>query len=811
VERPDRRNLADSYSPLVRARVVIVGGGMLGIGALYHLIDEGWTDVVLVEKGELTSGSTWHAAGLTPNYIGSLTSARIHQRAVDLYGRIEAETGHPSGFHRCGSIRLALTQDDVDWFHHVRNVLELAGVECHLIPPPEIAERHPLLDLEGVLLGAHTPNDGWIDPSTIAATLATVAKERGGTILRHNRVLAIEPRRERWLVHTEQGEIETEHVVNAAGSFAVQVGRMVGLELPIVNMAHQYLVTEAIPEVAALGFEPPVVRDPWASCYYRRELDGLVIGPYETSGSQAWGLEGIPWTMDFELLPPDLDRLEEALARVARRIPAFADAGIKKVVNGPITHTPDGGLLIGPAPGLRNFWLCCGAAIGITQGPGSGRYLAQWMTRGQPEFTGLPIDGRRFGAHAVGSYIVEKARDEYHHMYATPMPNEQRPPGRPVRTTPVYPRLVAKGARFAEAYGCERAQWFSVDGEPERLSFRRNNTFQPVGNECRSVAAGAGIMDASPFAKFRVTGRDAPAFLDRLVANRLPAVGGIRLCHMLTDQGGVECEATVTRLDDTDFYLAAASVARLHDLDWLDSHVGQGEDVTVADITEDHGVLVVAGPSSRDLLQPLTPCSLAGDDFRWMTARPIEVAGVKVWGLRVSYVGELGWELHAPMDALADIYDAIGAAVDFGSYAMDSMRMEKAYRAWGAELTTELSMYESGMGAFVDPSKDFIGKAATQARRGGGADWATVYLDVDADDAEPQPNDTVYHDGRLVGLVTSAAYGHRVGRSLGFAVVEPPAAGPGTVLEVDVVGRRRAATVLEDRAVYDPEARRVRA
>jgi dimethylglycine dehydrogenase len=800
-----------------RARVVIIGGGMLGIGTLYHLVENGWTDVVLVEKGELTSGSTWHAAGLVPNYIGNLTYARIHQEGVKRFKTLEAETGQPSGWHGCGSVRLAVKPEDVDWFHHVRNVLEQAGVECNIIPPDEIARLHPLLDLEGVLMGAHTPGDGWVDPTTAANALASLARAKGGTILRHNRVLSIERRGDEWTVRTEQGDVEAEHVVNAAGSFADQVGAMVGLRLPIVNMVHQYIVTEALDAVRALDFEPPVVRDPNASCYYRRELDGLIIGPYETSGSQAWALEGVPWSFDFELLPPDIERLEPSLEKVMKRIPAFAEAGIKKVVNGPITHTPDGGLMVGPAPGLRNFWLCTGASIGITQGPGAGKYLAQWMTTGQPEYTGWPIDPRRFGPFAPGQYAVDKARDEYHHMYATPFPHEQRMPGRPVRTATTYPRLTAKGAQFEEAFGLERAQWFSPDRQPEILGFRRTNAHAAVGAECQAVASAAGVMDVSAFTKFEVAGGDAAAFLDRLTANRLPAAGGgVRLVHMLTDQGGIEVEATLTRLESNSFYFLSASVARLHDHDWLTSHLRPGEDVRIADLTEEVGVLTLNGPRSRDILSKLTGAPLTAPDFRWMTARQIEVAGVPARALRVSYVGELGWELHAPLDRLVEIYDALfdaGAVhglVDFGSYAMDSMRMEKAYKAWGSELTTELTMYESAMGPFVDFDKDFIGRRATLERRDDPR-WSTVYLQVDADDAEPLGADSVYSGGTHVGMITSAAFGHRVGRSLAFAVVRPSFSVVGTELEVNIVGRLRPARVLAGDAVYDPGAERIRA
>lgn len=800
------------------ARVVIVGGGILGLGLLYHLTQEGWTDVVLCEKGELTSGSTWHAAGLVPHFNGSLNLARIHLYGSQLYRRLEAETGQSTGWHGCGAIRLAVDQGQADWYRYVQGLLHYVGAECHLIGPDEIRRLHPLLDPHGVVLGAYTPRDGHTDPSGAAHAMAIAARRGGAEIHRHTRVIEITRRPGgEWAVATEQGTIVAEHVVNAGGCFAPQVGAMVGLGVPIVNMVHQYLVTENLPEIEALDRELPVVRDPRASCYYRQEARGLLIGPYETEGAQAWGVGGIDWSFDRALLPPDLDRLGPHLELAARRIPAFAGAGILRVVSGLIPHTPDANMLLGPASGLRNFWMCCGSGIGIAQGAGAGKYLAQWMVHGQAEISMREFDPRRFGDWAAGAYGLRRAIDEYQQMYQVRYPGEFRDAGRPVKTTPIYGRLKAQGAVFAEVFGWERATWFDKRGEGERHSFRRTNWFEDVAEECRAVRERVGVLDLTSFAKFDVAGRQAGVFLDRLCANRVPQRDGrVVLTQMLTDLGGIECEATLTRLGPDRFYVLSAAVAELHDLDWLTQHLRPGDDVTVTDVTGDYGVLVLAGPRSRDVLRTLTDADLGNATYPWLSAREIEVAGVPTRALRVSYVGELGWELHHPIAAMPTLYDALmraGAAygiANFGTYAVNALRMEKAFRAWGSELTTEITPLEADLERLVRLDKgEFIGRDALLAQKRDGLRWKLVYLAVDAEDADPIGNEPVYDSDRLVGISTGGAYGHTVKQTLAFAYVEPAYAAPGRLLRVLILGERRSARVLSEPA-YDPGHQRVR-
>lgn len=798
------------------ARVVVIGGGVMGVGLLYHLAKEGWTDVVLVEKGELTSGSTWHAAGLIPHFIGSLNMAKVHLYGAELYQRLEEEVGQTTGWHGCGSIRLATNQDEVDWFHYVQGVLHCVGAECHLIGPSEIAALHPLLDTDGVLLGAYTPGDGHTDPASSTMAMAAGARQNGAEIYVRNRVVDINRRSGGdWEVVTEQGAIVAEHVVNAAGGFAPQIGAMVGVDVPLINMVHQYLVTEDLSEVQELESEIPVVRDPRASCYYRQERQGLIVGPYETDGAQPWALEGIDWSFDAALLPPDIDRLIPWLELASKRIPAFENAGIKRVVSGPITHTPDGGFLIGPSAGLDNFWLCCGAGIGITQGPGAGKYLAQWMVHGQTEINVREMENRRFGAWSIGDYNVAKAVDEYHQMYQVHYPGEYREPGRPVRTTPIYQRLSDRGAVFAETFGLERPKWYAPSGVVEQYGFRRMNWFDTVREECRAVRERVGVIDMSGFSKYDVTGADSQNFLDRILANRVPRNGRVVLAHALTELGGIESEFTVTRLDQNRFYLLSAAVARVHDFDWLLQHRQENEQVEIVDVTEDFGTLLVSGPRARELLLKLTDADLGNASFPWLSAREIEVAGVPVRALRVSYVGELGWELHHEINHMDRLYDALISAgnefdvADFGLYAMDSLRMEKGYKAWGLELTTELTPIEGGLQRFVDFDSPFIGKKFVVERAQGEVDTQLVYLSVDTVDADAHGNEPVYAGDRYVGLTTSGAYGHAVGQSIAFAFVEPEFATSGTELEVAILGQRCVAQVLEE-PLYDPRNLRLR-
>ena len=800
-----------------QARIAIVGGGVMGLGLLYHLAAEGCDDVVLIEKGELTSGSTWHAAGQCPNLVGNYNVARIHEYSNSLYRKLEELTGQSVGWHGCGSVRFALTEQDLDWFHYLRGIAANVGYHMEIVDAAQIRKLNPFVSTEGVLAGAWTRDDGHADPFGLCQAMARGARDLGARIMRRNRVIEINalPGGE-WEVVTEQGRIVAETVVNAAGCFARQVAQMVGADLPICNIQHHYLVSGPVPELAERSVEIPVTRDPWASAYLRQEQESGLIGIYEGDIAEAWQPEGLPpWESDSELFEDDLERLMPWLSRAVERMPIFEPAGIKRIVNGAISHSPDGLPLLGPVAGLRNFWLCCGSSFGIAQGPGCGKYLAQWMLHGDSELNMTGFDPRRFGVFADTDYMRARGRQDYAMTYATVPPGEELPAARQCRTSPLHDRLRAQGCVFTETFGWERPKWFSPDGRDEDYSFRHNNVFEVVRDECLAVRESVGVLDLTGFAKYDVTGRDAATLLDRLCANRLPQRGRIALTHVLSQRGRIDGEMTVTRLDDETFYVLSAAGAELRDLDHLQQGVRPGEQVQIANVTDRRGVLVLAGPHSREVLSRVAQARLDNAVFPWLGGREIDVAGMPVRALRVNYVGELGWELHAAMEHLEALYEALmeaGAEFslrNFGLYAVNSLRLEKAYRGWGAELTNEITLADAAMKRFIRFDKgDFIGREATLEQTD--RTWQLIYFSLDPGDADVQGGEPIYAGERCVGVTTSGGYGHFVQQSLGFGFVPPSLAGPGTALTVDVLGQRRQATVHRD-PVYDPANHRLRA
>lgn len=799
------------------AKVVIIGGGMMGVGLAYHLAEAGWTDVLLIEKGELTSGSTWHAAGQCPSFIGNYNMAKIHHYGNTLYPRLEALTGHPTGWHGVGGIRIATTPEEVDWFAHVQGFAANVGFEMEIIGPDRIRELNPWLQLDGILAGAHTTLDGHVDPASACNSMAAGARAMGATIQRHTRVTGITrlPSGE-FRVETEKGAVTCEHVVNAAGCYAREVGRWLGVEVPITNMEHQYLVTEPLAEFRDSPVELPVMRDPATAGYYRQEQKAGLVGIYEHTGAkEAWAARGgwPEWSSENELFEGDLDRITPWLEKALARMPIFANAGIKRIINGAIPHTPDGNPLVGPMPGVPKAWACCGSSIGIAQGAGCGKFLAQWMIHGDAEINMASVDPRRFGAYADQAYTRSKSFDDYENMFETPLPGREVQAGRPSRVTPLYKVLTAKGAVMTEVHGWERPKYFAPPGFAERLQFRRNNTHDLVGAEAQAVRERVGIMDLSSFAKFDVNGPGAEALLDRLTANRLPKrQGGIGLTQVLSDRGRILGEWTITRLGPEHFYVLTGAGAEVQARDDLVS--AAGPDVTISNVTDALGMLVVAGPKSRDVLAGLTNSDLSNAAFRWLSAQEITLAGIKVRALRVTYVGELGWELHAPMADLARLYAAIWAAgqphgiADFGVQAVNSLRMEKAYRGYGSELTNEITLIEADCTRFYAPDKgDFRGRDATEAVRTAGLNTTLVYGEVAATDCDIWGGEAVMQGTSVVGVCTSGAYGHATGKSLAFAYVNP---GAGTDLEVVILGKRHAFTLLATPA-WDPTNARQRA
>jgi len=804
------------------ARVVVIGGGMMGAGLLYHLAEEGWRDVLLIEKGELTSGSTWHAAGQCPSFIADYNMAKIHDYGLQLYPKLEEITGQYVSWHGCGGIRFALTPQEVEWFQHVAGVAKLIGFEMEIIDAEKIKQINPFVTTDGVLAGALTFTDGHVDPAGCCNALAKGARDMGATIVRRTRVMDVKQcANGEWEVFTDQGNVVCEHVVNAAGCYARQISQMAGTDVPITNMEHTYIVTEPIKEFIERDVEIPVMRDPYASAYFRQEQNAGLIGIYETADSaECWThRDGWPeWESESELFEGDLDRLAPYVERVMERMPIWAESGIKRIVCGAIPHTPDNNPLLGPAAGLENFWQCNGSAIGIAQGAGCGKYLAQWMVQGDAEINMAGFDPRRFGAYAPGAYTKAKSHQDYEHMYALHLPGEERPAARGTRTTPLYKKLTAKGGVHTEGNGWERPKWFSLDGRREEPGFSHNNTFEVVAEECRAVRERVGLLDLSSFAKYDVTGPGAEEFLNRVCANRMPRrLGGIVLAHYLSAEGRINGESTITKLSDDRFFVLSGTASQDRDLDILRQRIGKDERVEVIDITDDWGTLVLAGPKSRAVLSQLTKEDLTSPSFRWLTGKEIEVAGIPLRALRVNYVGELGWELHCPMASLRALYDEVWAAgegqgiADFGTYAVNSLRMEKAYKGWGVELTNEISMIEADLERFLALDKDdFVGRAATLKIKQEGISTQLVYLEVEPGESDVHGGEPVMIEARILGMTTSGGYGHTTGKSLGFAYVEPTVAAPGTRCTIDILGAPREATILAE-AVYDPGNARLRA
>ncbi|MEM8878065.1 MAG: FAD-dependent oxidoreductase [Pseudomonadota bacterium] len=804
------------------AEVVIVGGGIMGCGLAYHLAHEGCTDVVLLEKAELTSGSTWHAAGQITHSTSSYGLGRCVGYNIDLYaGKLEAETGQSVTWHGCGSFRLAYTEDEMDWLHQTLSVGRALGFPMELVGPDRIAELHPFYNLDGVLGGLHTPDDGHVDPSGVTMALAIGARQLGTRIIRRCQATDIK-RTDRctWRVSTDKGDIECEHVVNAGGTYARQMGEWSGLQLPMTSMTHHYFVTDPVDEFMALETELPVIRDDkLVSGYIRMEQKAGLIGIYEKEDPNAVWLEHCPWEAENELFDPDYDRVMPWLENAMDRMPVLADKGLKRAVHGAISHPPDGNPMIGPAPGAPNYWCCCGTQIGIGCGPGLTRELARWMVHGAADISMREFDPRRFGDYATPDWQVVKAKEDYCLRHEIPFPHINRLAGRPVEPSPLYDRLKEKGAVFEEVYGHERPRWFATDGVEQRdhYSFRRNVVHDVVGAEVKAVREAAGIMDVSAFTKVEVAGRDAEAFLERLVANTLPKkTGGIVLTHMLNRRGRIELETTLIRLGDNRFYLVCAAFFEQRLLDHLQAYKTADTEVVVTNLSDFWSAMALQGPRAREILQPNTAAGLDNASFRWLTAQEITVAGHKVWALRMSYAGELGWEFHGPRDAFPDIYDALWTTgeplglVDYGSFAMNVMRLEKAFKGAG-ELTNEVTLPEADVMRFVklDPDRkpEFVGREQTiTSLESESRPWACVYLEIEPDgEMDGHGGEAVLLNGERVGATSSVAYGHSVGKIMAFAYVKPEAAKPGTELDVVIMGERRPARVLAEPA-YDPES-----
>ncbi|MET3469908.1 dimethylglycine dehydrogenase [Novosphingobium sp. 1529] len=825
------------------ARVVVIGGGVVGVSTLYHLAKMGWSDVVLIERKELTSGSTWHAAGLLPLFNLSYSVGKLHQYSVDLYPSLEAETDLNVGFSRVSNIRLANSPDRMDEYRYYAGVAKTIGVDVNFLTPEQVHEIWPLAQMDGVLGAIQHPADGYIQPADLTQALAKGARQRGATIMRNTTVTGITQKANgEWVVATDQGDITCEHVVSATGSFARQTGAMVGLDVPVIPVEHQYIVTEqhpAIMERRAKGLpEMGVLRESDSSWYMREEAGGLLLGPYEV-GAPACYVKGPAANSEYELFPDALERLEPYILSAIERVPAFGELGIKKVYNGAIAYTPDGSPIVGPAPGLKNFWLNEGHSFGITAAGGAGWQLAHWIVDGEPTIDMMGVDPRRFGTYADEGYLIEKNEEAYAKVFTVHYPDEEREAARPLRQTPCYDRMKKLGAVFGSVFGWERPNWFAPEGyeltdadldRPETLlnhnhpdvpgapirekwSFRRSNYFEHVGNECRHVTEKVGIQDMSAFAKCLISGPGAEEWLGKLLSNAVPKkIGRVALSYLLTPAGGVRSEFTVYKRGPQSYYLVSAGALEQHDHDYLIKALPADGSVKFERLTTAMGVLVLAGPRARDVLAKVTRTDLSNEAFPWLTGKRISIGAAPCDALRVNFIGELGWEFHHPIEMQNYIFDKLmeaGAEFDikpFGIRAMTSMALEKSYKLIPRELSVEYNALESGLERFISMKKpDFVGRDGLLAKKEAGLSSTLVTLEVlGVTDADARGSEAIYRDGQLVGRATSGGYGWRTAKSLALAMIAPEHANLGTELEISILGTMHKAVVIPD-SPFDPE------
>jgi dimethylglycine dehydrogenase len=801
-------------------RAVIIGGGAVGCSALYHLAKLGWTELLLLEQDELTSGSTWHAAGNCPTFSGNWGILKLQKYSALLYQELAASPEHPIAYHVTGSVRLSHTKERLAEFRHVCGMARANGLDYAVLTPSELRDRYPFAELHDLNAALWDPLDGDIDPAQLTQALAAAARRLGARVRRFSKVVALAPRPGGgWRLATHDGaEITAEVVVNAAGYRAGEVMALLGEELPTVTMSHQYLVTEDIPDLAARADRLPLLRDPDTSYYLRQERNGFILGPYEWDARVMWR-DGIPEDFAHKLWDDDLGRLERYIEDACARVPLLGSIGVKRVVNGPIPYSPDGNPYIGPAHGLRNFYHCNTFSFGICQAGGAGKAIAEWVVHGAPEWDLWSLDPRRYTSYATRTYTTAKAIEVYQNEYAPGFPNDERPAGRPLRTSPLYNRLAAKGARFGARGGWERPVFFAGPELRDVPSFRRARPyFEAVGAEVRAVREGVGLLDLPGFTKYLVSGPGAASWLDRLFCSRLPCPARIGLAYALDSRGRIVSEFTVTRLAEDRFYLCSAASAEWHDSDLLHAALPEDNSVRLEELSARWGTLVLAGPRARDVLGTVTKADLSSAAFPWLAARKIEIGAVRVWALRVNYVGELGWELHAPVEHMVALYEALSAAGaphgmrDFGIYAVDSLRLDKCYRSWKVDLETGYSPFEASLDRFVDLGKpDFVGRAALLAEKQRGIAQRLVPLLLEEPGEADAPACTgVFQGEARVGLVTSGGWSYTLGRSIALAYLRSDLAVAGTRVTVDVFGEQRAAVVGTE-PLYDPTNARLRA
>lgn len=821
-------------------RAVVVGGGAVGAGIAYHLAKAGWTDTVLLERDELTSGSTWHAAGLLPLFNMGYATSHIHDYSVKFYKTLEAETGLNAGFSVVGNLRMAQTDARIDEFQLYASTAETVGIPYEWLTPSEIKSRWPLIRTEDLKGALFHPTDGYINPADVTQAMAKGARQRGVEIIRRAQVDSYVWTGSEWIVSgrmmVEKGgnllpseetfEIHAEHVVTATGNHAQRTAKLLGIKSPAIPVEHQYIVTEpdpALVEWRKTNPEHPVIRDADALWYVREERGGWILGPYE-DGAPARFEFGVPDSFRADLFPLDLERIEEEYMSMIHRLPSSEQVGLKDDFNGPICYTPDGNPLVGPAPGLRNMWLAEGFSFGITAAGGTGHYLAQMMVEGEAEIDMAALDPKRYGSWMTTEYAARKNEECYSHVFVLHHPDEEREACRPLRTNPAYEREKARGAQFGVVNGWERPIYYAAPGFDDHASrsFRRGGWWQYAVEEAQAIRQAAGMVDASAFAKHVVKGPGATAFLDWFTCNKLPKIGRLSLTYALTATGTTRTEYTILRQAEHEYYLVSAGAWADYDADFLRKaaadKAGEFGYIEIQDVTTQIGVFALAGPNSRDILKALVRDAepetvLSNKRFPWLSARKIELLMCPVTALRVAYTGELGWELHHPIEMQTYLFDRLMEAGEplglklVGARAQNWLRQEKSYRAFGTELGRDATPLEADLPRFVDLSKDFHGKAALEAT-GIRSKCVTLLIDGPVD-ADPWGREALYDGGTKVGRLTSGGYSVAFGRSIGMGYVTPALAVPGTKLKVRMQGQLWDAEITED-SPYDPTNARIR-
>ena len=778
---------------------------------------------MLIERSELTAGSTWHAAAGFHALNADPNVAALQAYTINLYSELEQETGQSCGLHMPGGVSIASTPQRWEWLQAQWAVYQTLGIDTvHLITPEEVKERAPIMDVSGVYGAMFDEIEGHLDASGTTHAYAAAARQRGAEIVLHNRVLELNPQPDgTWSVVTEQGTVTAENVVNAAGLWAKQVGRMAGVDLPVTPMEHHYLVTEPLPEVQALTAELPMMMDLEGFTYARQEQGGLLLGVYELSPKH-WNLDGVPWNYGIELIPPDVERIAPELAVGFERYPCLESAGIRRWVNGAFTFTPDGNPLVGPVRGLPGYWVACGVMAGFSQGGGVGLALAEWMVHGEPGRDVYGMDVARYGPHASARGYLEATTGQfYKRRFVMTYPNEQLPAGRPLRTSAVHADLDAAGARWGVSWGLETPLYFSPDPDfTETPTLRRSNAFDLVGAEVRATRDGVGILDTTAFSRYEVTGPGARAWLETLVASKVPGVGGIRLAPMLSPSGRLLGDLTLTCWGDDEFWLMGSYYLRAWHMRWFESQLPPSG-VSVRDLSDAVAGISLSGPAARDLLARVTKDDVSAGALKRMRATTLDVGLVRARVGRLSVTGELGYELNVPAGELRSLYRTLRDAgaelatsgvpvADIGYNAVNSLRLEKSYGIWSREFTWAYTPGMSGLDRFVAFDKPaFVGRDAALAERETGPAQRLVTLDVHSADADAGPFEPVWSGDRRVGFVTSGGYGHSVGRSLAMAYLDTDLAEPGTKVEIHVVGRRTPAEVVPD-SPHDPSASRQR-